>query len=117
MDQDSFEIDYEGSLILRDTEVRGDIKSDKGIYIEGTVRGRVHSDARLVVDDKAVIDGDVDCRELFLNGVITGNVCVSAKAVIGVHGVIKGVLVTDTLEVVSGAVIGGGLRLKKSNNK
>ena len=117
MDQDSFEIDYEGSLILRDAEIRGDIKSDKGIYLKGTVRGRVDSDSRVIVNNKAVIDGDVECQELFLDGVITGNVCVSARTVIGGHGVIKGVLVTDTLEVVPGSVIEGGLRLKKSNNK
>lgn len=117
MDLDSLGIDYEGSLILEDMEIRGDVKSDKGLYLKGMIRGGLHGSLRLIVEHEAVIDGDVDCDELFVDGTITGNVRVSAKTVMGVHAVIKGGLITESLEITPGALVVGGLKLEKSNKK
>ena len=37
MDQDRFDIDYEGSRILADTRVNGDVKSNKDICLNGLI--------------------------------------------------------------------------------
>lgn len=63
------------------------------------------------------VDGDVDCDELYINGTITGNVCVACKTVMGGDAVIEGGLITDTLEITLGATIRKGLKLKKRRNK
>ena len=40
-----------------------------------------------VLEDKGgKVDGDVDCDELYINGTITGNVCVACKTVMGGDG-------------------------------
>lgn len=113
MGQDIFDIAYEGSLVLKTTVIDGNIKSEKDVCLEGIVRGNVHSAGKVIVDKDAVIDGDVDCAELFLKGEITGNVCVACKTVMGEEAVIDGGLITESLQIFPGAKITNGLRLRK----
>lgn len=113
MGQDCFDIDYEGTLLLKSTVIDGNLKSEKDICLKGIIRGNVHSAGRVIIGKDALIDGDVDCRELFLKGEITGNVCVACKTVMGEEAVIDGALVTESLQIFPGAKIANGLRLRK----
>lgn len=117
MGQDIFDISYEGSLVLQSTVVDGNIKSEKDICLEGIIRGNVHSGGKVIVMKEAVIDGDVECENLFLKGEITGNVCVACKTIMGEEAVIDGGLITESLQIFPGAKIANGLRLRKSTNK
>ena len=103
MNQERFDIEYEGNRILENTRIDGNLKTDKSVYLDGMIQGNV--------------DGDVDCDELYINGTITGNVCVACKTVMGGDAVIEGGLITDTLEITLGATIRKGLKLKKRRNK
>ena len=111
MNQERFDIEYEGNRILENTRIDGNLKTDKSVYLDGMIQGNVHA-GKLVK-----VDGDVDCDELYINGTITGNVCVACKTVMGGDAVIEGGLITDTLEITLGATIRKGLKLKKRRNK
>lgn len=115
MGQDILDIAYEGSLVLKTTVIDGNIKSEKDVCLEGIVRGNVHSAGKVIVGEDAVIDGDVECTELFLKGEITGNVCVACKTVMGEQAVIDGGLITESLQIFPGAKITNGLRLRKNS--
>ncbi|MEG0795116.1 MAG: polymer-forming cytoskeletal protein [Odoribacter sp.] len=115
MDQDYFDIDYEGNLILTDARIEGNLKSDKSICLNGMIQGNVHSAKLVIVNKNAVIDGDVECDELYLNGKITGCVCVARKTVMGDSAEIKGGLCTTCLEIAPGAKIGRGLKLNNAS--
>lgn len=113
MEQDNFDMNDEGSLILKDSTVDGNVRSDKSIYLKGTVRGDVICKQRINMDNEAIIHGNVECEELFTDGLITGNVSAACTAVLGVHAVIKGNLVTANLQIHPEAILTGGLKLKK----
>lgn len=115
MGQDIFDIAYEGSFLLKTTVINGNVKSEKDVCLEGIIRGNVHSAGKVIVGEDAVIDGDVDCKELFLKGEITGNVSVARMTVMGEEAVIDGVLITESLQIFPGAKITSGLRLRKSS--
>lgn len=117
MNQDKFDIEYKGSLILPNACIDGHIKSVQDIWLEGKIGGDVHCEGKVIVNKCAQIDGDVECAELHSNGLITGNVSVTGKTVIGGNGVVKGRITTSVLEVTPGARINGGLRLRKASNK
>lgn len=108
-----------GSFLLKDAEVHGNVKSDKDVYLEGFIEGDVHSAGRIIVTALAKVDGDIYCEELLLNGTITGNAHVNNLAQLGEYAVIKGHLITTGLQIHPDAKIGKGLRLreKKSNKK
>lgn len=113
MEQDSFNIESAGSLILSGSEISGNIRSERDICLKGTIVGNVQCKAQLIVNNKAVIDGDVCCDRLFIDGLITGNVEVSGRTVMGRNAIIKGGLVTSGLTIHPDAVIEKGLKLKK----
>ena len=114
MDQKCFDSDNEGNRILADMRIDGNVKSEESICLDGFVNGNVYSAKQVILNKGGVIDGNVDCEELYTEGLITGNVCVIRKTVMGVDAVIKGGLITASLEITPGAKLGGGLELKKA---
>ena len=115
MNQNSFDISCSGSRLLVDADIRGDIKSEKDICLEGLVVGSGECAGRLIVNKGGEINGKVNCRELYLNGVIEGDVCVKEKAVLGADAVVKGTLTTVCMEITQGAKIEMGLKLKNAS--
>lgn len=105
-----------GSFLLKDAEVHGNVKSDKDVCLEGFIEGDVHSAGRIVVAALAKVDGDVYCEELLLNGLITGNAHVNNQTELGEYAVIKGHLITTGLQIHPDAKIGKGLRLRERNS-
>lgn len=114
MDGIGFNIDFEGNRILEDVQINGQFKTNKSIRLDGMIQGCVQTDKCIIVNQSGLIEGDVRCDELYLNGTITGNVCVTHKTTLGATAVIKGGLITDTLEITPGATIQKGLKLQKS---
>ena len=115
MNQDRFDIDYEGSRILADARINGGIKSNKVICLDGFVEVNIYCAGCVIINKNAVVDGDVDCEALFLNGKITGNASVDHKSVLGTNAEIRGGLITTSLEISPGAKIGLGLKLKNAS--
>ena len=111
MNQEGFDTDYEGNRILADVRIDGNLKADKSICLDGMIQGDVHTSRLLIVSKGALIEGNVNCDELY----ISGNVCVTRKTVMGAEAVIEGGLMTDCLEITPGARIGKGLKLKKAS--
>ena len=114
MNQDRFDIDIIGNQLLANCRIDGNLKSGRDICLEGVISGNVQCSKRVVINRGGVIDGDLECEELFLNGKVTGDVCVVRKTVMGVNAIIEGGLITDSLEITPGAKIMGGLKLKKA---
>lgn len=112
MEQDFFDINHAGCRILADTRICGNIESDKDICLDGLIEGNVCSKKQVIVNVGGIVEGEVDCEMLFLNGKITGNVQVHQKAVLGASAVIEGGLITTCLEITPGARIVRGLKLK-----
>lgn len=115
MNQDRFDISYAGNRIQTDASIHGNIKSEKDLCLDGFIEGNVQCKGLVIVNRGGEIDGDVACRVVYLNGVVTGNVCAESKAVLGADAVIKGSLTTACLEITPGAKIGLGLKLMNAS--
>lgn len=114
MDQDRFDIAQEGNKILADTRITGNIKSVQDICLDGVIEGNVLVE-RCVINHSGVIDGDIRCDELYIQGKVTGNVYAARKVVMGARAEIQGELVTACLEITPGAKTGVGLKLKNAS--
>ena len=101
MNQERFDIEYEGNRILENTRIDGNLKTDKSVYLDGMIQGNVHAGKLVIINKGGKVDGDVDCDETVMGG----------------DAVIEGGLITDTLEITLGATIRKGLKLKKRRNK
>ena len=64
MNQERFDIEYEGNRILENTRIDGNLKTDKSVYLDGMIQGNVHAGKLVIINKGGKVDGDVDCDEL-----------------------------------------------------
>lgn len=86
----------EVSRISTGTVIKGEISSPNDVRIDGSFEGKIFSKGRVVVGEKAVINGDLLCYNLDFWGKMTG-----------------GIYVKDTLTLKDGCVINGDLHVKR----
>ena len=86
----------EVSRISSGTIIKGEIISPNDIRIDGNFKGKISSKGRVVIGDKAVINGDIICENVDLWGEITG-----------------GLYVRDTLSLKEGCKVNGDLHVRR----
>ena len=86
----------EVSRISVGTLVKGEITSPNDIRIDGRLEGKVVSKGKVVVGDKAVIEGDIVCENVDFSGQINGSL-----------------IVKDTLSLKKDCRVKGSLQVKK----
>ncbi len=84
------------SRISAGSVIKGEITSPNDIRIDGTFEGRIFSQAKVVVGEKAVIKGDVICSNADFWGKINGNF-----------------FVKDTLSLKDTCVVEGDLHIRR----
>ena len=84
------------SRISAGTIIKGEITSPYDIRIDGTFEGKVQTKGRVVVGEKANVQGDIICGNIDLWGKVEGNV-----------------FVKDTLALKEGCVVNGNLNIRK----
>lgn len=84
------------SRISAGTIFKGEISSPNDIRIDGRVEGKVFSTGRVVVGEKAVVEGDVICQNVDFCGSMKGNFYVK-----------------DTLSLKSGCTVDGDLNVRR----
>ncbi len=114
MNQTHFDTDFEGNRISINTQITGQFKTNQSIYLNGKIRGLVESDRCIVITPNAIVEGDVHCDELYIEGTITGNAHVAHQTTMGAKAIIEGGLITDSLVITPGATIKKGLKLQKA---
>lgn len=100
--QDSF-------LLPKGITIQGDIESKISGRIDGIVSGNIQVDAKLIIGEESVINGDITALNLIVYGRVEGNIECKNKAVICNNAVIKGGIIATTLEIEEGAVIEGSM--------
>ena len=84
------------SRISAGTIIKGEITSPYDIRIDGTFEGKVQTKGRVVVGQKANVQGDIICGNIDLWGKVDGNVYVK-----------------DTLSLKEGCTVNGNLHIRR----
>lgn len=86
------------AVVLKDTEIRGDVSLRGWLRLFGNVSGNVRSGGRVEVMAGAVVEGTVECRELYVEGEIGGDARAEVME-IGEGGVVRGEAATALLRM------------------
>ncbi len=54
--------------------IAGDLRSEGGIHIDGTIEGNVHAKEYVIVAEGAAVTGDLHAREVYLGGRVHGDI-------------------------------------------
>ncbi len=62
------------NLLCEGTVIVGDIKTKNDIRVDGMIKGKIITTGRLVVGSTAKLEGNVDCVNIDVQGVVIGDI-------------------------------------------
>lgn len=102
--------------LVKGTIVKGDVKSESDIRIDGIIEGTLVCDAKVVIGPTGFVQGTVTCRDAVLEGRIEGNIYVSELLNLRKTAQLNGEMETGKLIVEAGAIFNGTCRMGKQNS-
>src|SRR6202040_3484984 len=100
--------DHGGKDILSsDVEIKGSIKFQKELLIDGKVEGDINSDGVLTVGENAEIRGEVKTKSITVYGKVHGNITVAERCELKSKCILQGDLKAARLVIEEGATFIG----------
>ncbi len=94
-------------ILSSDVEIKGSIKFQKELLIDGKVEGEIHSDGVLTIGENADIRGEIKTKSASVYGKVHGNITVEEKCELKSHAVLQGDLKAARLVIEEGATFVG----------
>ena len=95
------------TLISPGTILNGDVKSENDLRIDGTIKGNVKSDAKIIIGATGFVEGNVEGANADIYGRVAGNVGVKELLQLREQGNIEGNIVAVQLQIDPTAVFNG----------
>lgn len=101
------------TLISRATRVNGDLHFTGELQIEGKVTGNIYADdekdAKLVIADTGVVEGEIRAPVVIVNGKVVGNIHSTKHLELAAKGNVTGTVHYHSIEMVKGAQLNGSM--------
>lgn len=101
------------TLISRATKVIGDLHFTGELQLEGRVTGNIiaedEKDAKVVVADTGVVEGEIRAPLIIVNGKVMGNIYSSKHLELAAKGNVTGTVHYHSIEMVKGAQVNGSM--------
>src|SRR5262249_21330700 len=94
-------------ILSSDVEIKGSIKFQKELLIDGKVEGDINSDGILTVGENAEIRGEIKTKSITVYGKVHGNITVSERCELKSKCVLQGDLKAARLTIEEGATFIG----------
>jgi len=99
------------TLIGDNTEFRGDVSFEGGLFVDGAIIGNVEarpgSASIMNLSDKGTIEGTVRVPNIILNGIVIGDVYASERIELAAKARVTGNVYYNLIEMAIGAEING----------
>jgi len=109
------------TLISRTTQIKGDINFSGELQLEGKVVGNIYADgetdARLVIADTGMVEGDIRVPVVIVNGMVVGNIHSGKQLEMAAKGIVKGAVHYHSIQMVKGAQVNGSMISSQSEPK
>lgn len=94
-------------VLSSDVEIKGSIKFQKELLIDGTVEGEIHSDGVLTIGENANIRGEIKTKSITVYGKVHGNITVAERCELKSRCTLQGDLKAARLVIEEGATFIG----------
>ncbi len=98
-----------GTIIGSGMTIEGEITSEEEVVVVGTVRGKLHVDGAVTVENGAVVEADVAAASLSIGGTMTGNAAASDRVDLLTGGRLIGDVKAARLTIADGASFKGNV--------
>lgn len=108
------------TLISRATKVIGDLHFTGELQLEGRVTGNIiaedEKDAKVVIADTGVVEGEIRAPVVIVNGKVLGNIYSSKHLELAAKGNVTGTVHYHSIEMVKGAQVNGSMINKQQES-
>jgi cytoskeletal protein CcmA (bactofilin family) len=94
-------------VLSSDVEIKGSIKFQKELLIDGRVEGEINSDGVLTIGENADIRGEIKTKSITVFGKVHGNITVAERCELKARSVLQGDLKAARLVIEEGATFVG----------
>ena len=94
-------------ILSKDVEIKGSIKFQKELMIDGKVEGEIHSDGVLTIGENADIRGEIKTKSITVYGKVQGNITVAERCELKSKCTLQGDLKAARLVIEEGATFIG----------
>jgi len=95
------------NMIGDGTTITGDIKSKGDIRVDGSLKGSIETEGKVVVGQGGVVEGDVICKDADVAGVLKAKITVTQLLSLKSSAKLNGDIVTNKLSIEPGATFTG----------
>lgn len=95
------------NILAADVEIKGSIKFQNDLMVDGKVEGEIHSPGVLVVGENAEIRGEIKTKSVTVHGKVHGNITVDERCELKGRAVLQGDLKAARLVIEEGATFVG----------
>jgi len=95
------------NMIGAGTIITGDVISKGDIRVDGTLKGSVSTEGKVVLGREGVIEGDVVCKDADISGTIKARITVSQLLSLKTTAKLNGDIITNKLSIEPGASFTG----------
>ena len=89
------------------THIEGEVKSSGDMRIDGTMKGKIQTQGKLVIGPTGSIDGEISCQNAEIHGVINGKITVTELLSLKASSKLLGDIVIGKLAIEPGAQFSG----------
>ncbi len=97
--------------LVQGTEVQGDIRSKSDIRIDGSLKGSLQCEAKLIIGTTGKVEGKVVCKNAVIEGKFQGEIHVKELLTMKETANVQGDISYGKLVVQPGAVLVGDIRM------
>ncbi|AUC78715.1 hypothetical protein CW736_04600 [Nonlabens sp. MB-3u-79] len=102
--------------ISHGTTIDGDVVSEGGFRIDGTINGTLKTSAKVVIGKDGKVEGTLDCNNADIEGVFSGKLLVQGLLTLKSTAHITGEVTTQKLAVEPGATFNASCTMEPGSN-
>lgn len=95
------------NMIGAGTLITGDVFSKGDIRVDGTLKGSVITEGKVVLGREGIIEGDIECKDADISGTIKAKISVSQLLSLKATAKLNGDIITNKLSIEPGAEFTG----------
>ena len=97
--------------LVKGTHVEGSVASESDIRVDGTIKGTLTCNAKVIIGASGSIEGDIKCQNAVIEGYFKGNIQVSELLIVRETAEVTGDIYTNKLTVQAGANFNGSIKM------
>lgn len=102
--------------IVEGTEVRGNIRTESNIRIDGVLHGNLETHGRVVIGATGLIKGEIVCMDADVEGSIEGDIRISNLLCLRSTASVTGNITTGKIVIENGADFDGNCKMSNGKN-